>query len=45
MQEKVTVLEWVEGLYEEQVYQGDLAIAFPLFGALDLPSLQILQQR
>ncbi|MGA9382134.1 MAG: Uma2 family endonuclease [Phormidium sp.] len=45
MQQKVTVLEWVEGLYEEQVYQGDCAIASPLFGVLNLTTLQILPQK
>jgi Uma2 family endonuclease len=45
MQQKVTVLEWVEGLYEEQVYEGEQAIASPLFGALNLTALQILQGR
>lgn len=43
MQQKVTVLEWVEGLYEEMVYQGDSPIVSPLFGALDLTAAQILQ--
>lgn len=45
MQEKVTVLEWVEGLYEEKVYQGDSSIASLLFGVLNLTTLQILQKR
>jgi Uma2 family endonuclease len=31
---KVTILEWVEGFYEEQVYVGDQAIASPLFAEL-----------
>ncbi|MFB2837155.1 Uma2 family endonuclease [Floridanema evergladense] len=43
MQQKVTVLEWVEGLYEEKVFQGDSAIASPLFGILNLTTAQILQ--
>ncbi|MFM7367341.1 MAG: Uma2 family endonuclease, partial [Sphaerospermopsis kisseleviana] len=29
--QKVTVLEWVEGLYEEQVFTGDEVICSPLF--------------
>jgi len=45
MQQKVTVLEWVEGLYEEKVYQGDSPIASPLFGVLNLTTSQILQGR
>ena len=42
MQQKVTVLEWVEGLYEEQSYERDSPIASPLFGMLDLTTSQIL---
>lgn len=45
MQQKVTVLEWVEGLYEEKVYEGESAIASPLFGVLNLTTSQILQGR
>jgi Uma2 family endonuclease len=40
--EKVTVLQWVEGLYEEQVYQGNQAIQSPLFPALKLTAAQVL---
>jgi Uma2 family endonuclease len=43
MQQKVTVLEWVEGLYEEKVYEGEEAIASPLLGALTLTAAQVLQ--
>lgn len=43
MQQKVTVLEWVEGLYEEKVYEGNSAIVSPLLGALDLTPVQVLQ--
>ncbi len=39
---KVTVLEWVDGLYEEQVYQNDAAIQSPLFPALALTAQQVL---
>jgi Uma2 family endonuclease len=39
---KVTVLQWVEGLYEEQVYQSDQAIQSPLFPSLDLTATQVL---
>lgn len=45
MQQKVTVLEWVEGLYEEKVYQGDSAIASPLFAVVNLTSSEILLER
>ncbi len=43
MQQKLTVLEWVEGLYEEQVYAGEKAIASPVLGALNLTTTQLLQ--
>ncbi|MEP0873086.1 Uma2 family endonuclease [Trichocoleus desertorum AS-A10] len=43
MQQRVTVLEWVEGLYEEQVYEADSPIASPLFGALNLTTSRVLQ--
>lgn len=41
--QKVTVLEWVEGFYEEQVYVGDNAIASVVFPELKLTAAQILQ--
>lgn len=34
--QKVTVLEWVEGLYEEKVYSGEMAIVSPVLGNLEL---------
>ncbi|NET52605.1 MAG: MFS transporter, partial [Merismopedia sp. SIO2A8] len=37
MQQKVTVLKWVEGLYEEQVFQGNERIISPI-----LPDLKLL---
>ncbi|MEX0271925.1 Uma2 family endonuclease [Leptolyngbyaceae cyanobacterium UHCC 1019] len=40
--QKVTVLEWVDGLYEEQVYQGDQAIVSPQFSGLNLTAAQVL---
>ena len=45
IQAKVTVLEWVEGLYEEQVYMGDTSIVSPLLGSLDLTVDRVLQAR
>lgn len=30
MQQKVTVLEWVEGMYEEKVFEGESSIVSPL---------------
>ncbi|WP_414576260.1 Uma2 family endonuclease [Anabaena sp. CCY 9402-a] len=43
IQERVTVLEWVEGFYEEKVYTGDSAIASPIFTELKLTAAQVLQ--
>ena len=40
---KVTVLEWVEGLYEEQVYVGEDPIGSVLLGKLDLTASRLLQ--
>jgi Uma2 family endonuclease len=45
IQQRVTVLEWVEGLYEEQVYTGDRAITSPLLGVLELTAEKLLQGR
>lgn len=45
IQQKVTVLEWMEGLYEEKVYEGNNPIASPLFGVLNLTTSQVLQGR
>ena len=42
MAQKVTVLEWVDGLYEEQVYQGDQAIASACFPGIILTAAQVL---
>ncbi|MBD2000399.1 hypothetical protein H6G00_27995 [Leptolyngbya sp. FACHB-541] len=38
----VTVLEWVDGLYEEQIYQGSDRIVSPRFPELHLTAAQIL---
>jgi Uma2 family endonuclease len=46
VQQRVTVLEWVEGLYEERVYSGDQVISSPVLAALGQPELtaaQVLQ--
>ena len=45
MQQRLTVLEWVEGFYEETVYVGDRAINSPLFGTLELTAERLLQGR
>jgi Uma2 family endonuclease len=39
---KVTVLELVEGLYEEQVYTGEDSIQSPQFSELSLTAQQVL---
>jgi Uma2 family endonuclease len=45
MQKRVTVLEWVEGLYEEKVYPEGSLIASPLLGRLELTTAQLLEGR
>ncbi|NJO42466.1 MAG: Uma2 family endonuclease [Cyanobacteria bacterium RU_5_0] len=40
--QKVTVLEWVDGLYEEQVYQSDQLIRSPQLAALKLAAARVL---
>ncbi len=41
MQARVTVLEWVDGFYEEQVYMGDQAIASLVFTSLEFANLKL----
>jgi Uma2 family endonuclease len=45
---RVTVLEWVDGFYEEKVYEGEQIIISPifteLFTELKLTAFQVLQQ-
>jgi Uma2 family endonuclease len=41
---RVTVLEWVDGFYEEKVYEGEQIIASPIFTELKLTAFQVLQQ-
>jgi hypothetical protein len=36
IQSRVTILEWVEGLYEEKVYVGDNKIESTILANLDL---------
>ncbi|MGK7924442.1 MAG: Uma2 family endonuclease [Spirulina sp.] len=47
IQEQITVLTWVAGLYEEVVFSGDTAIASPLLSELgqesSLTAAQVLQ--
>jgi Uma2 family endonuclease len=43
--QRVTVLEWVEGLYEEKVFTGDNQIESTVLGSLDLTVDRVLQGR
>jgi Uma2 family endonuclease len=43
--QKVTILEWVEGLYEEKVYTGDNLLQSSLFDNLDLTADRLLKAR
>jgi Uma2 family endonuclease len=43
--QKVTVLEWVEGLYEERVFTGDDRVESSVLGSLDLTVDRVLQGR
>ncbi len=45
IEQKVTVLEWVEGLYEEQVFVGDTKIESSVLENLDLRADRVLQGR
>jgi Uma2 family endonuclease len=47
IEQKVTVLEWVEGFYDERVYlggNGDQVIASSIFPQLNLTVAQVLQK-
>lgn len=41
--QKVTVLEWVEGFYNERVYQGESVIVSSIFANLQLTATEVLQ--
>ena len=43
IEQKVTVLAWVEGLYEEQVFTGDSLIVSTVLGNLELTVDRVLQ--
>lgn len=43
IEQKVTILEWVEGLYEEQVFTGDNLIVSTVLGDLELTVDRVLQ--
>lgn len=40
--QKVTVLEWVEGFYDERVYEGESAIVSTIFANLQLTAAEVL---
>jgi len=42
MNKRVTVLEWVEGLYEEQVFQGNERLVSPMLPELDLTCERVM---
>ncbi|MEQ9236482.1 Uma2 family endonuclease [Coleofasciculus sp. E2-BRE-01] len=42
IQQRVTVLEWVERLYEERVFQGNQQIISPMLPDLDLTSERVI---
>ncbi len=41
--QKVTILEWIEGMYEEKVFQGEEQIISPQLGTLSLTAKELLQ--
>jgi len=43
MLQKVTILEWIEGMYEEKVFQGEDRIISPQLGTLSLTAKELLQ--
>ena len=42
MAQRITILEWIEGMYEEKVFQGEDTIISPQLGTLSLTAHQIL---
>ncbi len=40
---KLTILQWVEGFYDELVFIDEMAIASPLLGDLDLTVAKLWQ--
>lgn len=43
IQQQVTILAWVDGLYEDKVYQGSEPIISPELGTLELTAEQIVK--
>ncbi|OUL28677.1 hypothetical protein BV372_24315 [Nostoc sp. T09] len=44
IQQQVTILAWVDGLYEDKVYQGSEPIISPELGTLELTAEQIVKE-
>ena len=42
IQQKVTLLEWVEGFYDERVYEGESTIVSAIFNNFQLTATQVL---
>jgi len=40
--QKVTIFEWVDGMYEEHVFQGDEPLRSPQFASVNLPATTVL---
>ncbi|HIK18176.1 MAG TPA: Uma2 family endonuclease [Leptolyngbyaceae cyanobacterium M33_DOE_097] len=40
--QKVTIFEWVDGMYEERVFQGDEPLRSPQFTSVSLPASTVL---
>ena len=43
IQQQVTILEWVDGLYEDQVFQGSDRLVSPELGSLELAAGELLK--
>jgi len=43
LQQQITILSWVDGLYEDSTYQGSESIVSPELGTLELTAEQILK--
>jgi len=42
MAQRITILEWIEGMYEERVFQGEDTIISPQLGTLSLTAKELL---
>jgi Uma2 family endonuclease len=41
--QKLTIFQWVEGFYDELVFEGEDAIVSPILGSLNLTAAKVLQ--